>query len=198
MFSRVVTFTGAKDIDGGVRFVEDEVVPVIRQQKGYRGMAASADRTNGVFSVLSVWETAADRDASESAMAKVREDGGKVIGGTLSVDHFEVVLWEIAGIAGVGSSLLIRFVSMDPGKVDENLAFFKSTVLPEIKAQDGFLGVRQLINRETGEGAVGTLWSTKAAMDAAAAEADSRAERAAKQGVTFRDQSKREVVFVDM
>jgi len=38
MFSRVVTFTGVKDLDGGVVFVRDQVAPLMRQQHGFRGL----------------------------------------------------------------------------------------------------------------------------------------------------------------
>ena len=36
MFTRVVSFNGAQDIDGGVEFLRETVTPLLRQQKGYR------------------------------------------------------------------------------------------------------------------------------------------------------------------
>jgi len=89
MFTRIVSFTGAKDIDAGIAYVRDTVAPVLHQQKGFRGTTASADRAGKVFSVLSLWDTAADREASESALLKVREEGQKIIGGQLTVELFE-------------------------------------------------------------------------------------------------------------
>ena len=40
MHVRVVTFTGAKDIDAGIKFLEETVNPVLNSQKGYRGFTA--------------------------------------------------------------------------------------------------------------------------------------------------------------
>jgi hypothetical protein len=44
MYTRVLTFTGAKNIDDGVAFARENAVPVLKEQKGYRGLSASAER----------------------------------------------------------------------------------------------------------------------------------------------------------
>jgi heme-degrading monooxygenase HmoA len=198
MFTRTVTFTGATDIDAGVRYLHDTVTPLLREQKGFRGVTASADRSGGVLGVLSLWETEADRDASESTLVKAREEGRQVIGGNITVKNFEELLVEIAEPPVVGCSLLLRRISMDPAKVEENLGFFEREVLPRIKANPGFCAVRNMINRQTGEGMVGTIWADKASMDAAAEAGEARRQQAAQRGVTFGEQSKREIVFVDL
>lgn len=197
MFTRVVQFAGAKDVDGGVAFVRDTVLPVLRQQKGFRGATASADRSGGVFGVLTLWETEADRDASESALLKVREEGAKIIGGEITVELYEEMVLEIVGLPREGASLLIRRVSMDPAKIDENVEFFKETVLPQIKTSPGCIAVRNMINRSTGDGIVGTLWADVASMDAAAETARQRQAQAAGR-VSFGEQSKREVLLVEL
>jgi heme-degrading monooxygenase HmoA len=198
MFTRMVTFTGATDIEAGVRYVQDTVAPLLHQQKGFRGVTASADRSSGVLGVLSLWETKADRDASESPMVKVRDEGQRTIGGEITVEHFEELLVQIETPPAAGYSLLLRRISMDPAKIEENVDYFRREVLPQIKANPGFCAVRNMINRQTGAGMVGTVWADKAAMDTAAAAAEARRQQAAKQGVTIGEQSKRELVFVDL
>jgi heme-degrading monooxygenase HmoA len=197
MYARIVQSTAATDIDGGVAFVRDTVVPVIRQQHGYRGLIISADRKAKVFGVLSLWADKADLDASNSAMAKTRAEGQKVIGGELTAEGFEEVLFEATQPPAAGTSLLVRRLTMDPGKVDDNIEFFRTTVLPQIKATAGFRGVRQMINRETGDAIVGTLWDDAAAMDDAAIEAEQRQAQAAGR-VTLHEQTKREILLVDV
>ena len=198
MFARTVNFTGATDIDAGMTYLQDTVAPLLREQKGFRGVTASADRSSGVLGVLSLWETEADRDASESTLVKAREEGQRVIGSEMTVEHFEELLVEVDQPPTVGCSLLLRRLSMDPGKIEENLGFFRREVLPQIKANPGFCAVRNMINRQTGEGMVGTVWADRASMDAAAEAAEARRQQAAQRGVTFGDQSKREIVFVDL
>ena len=198
MFVRVVTFTGAKDIDGGLSFLTETVAPLLREQHGWRGTTASANRANGEFSVLSQWEAQADLDASESAMRKVRADAQDIIGGDLSVDMYEQVVFDVVKPPAVGARLLLRPITMDPSKVDENVEFFKSTVLPQIKSTPGYLALRNLINRESGRGMVGTLWESDEAMDAAATAAEERRPMGEQRGISFGDFSKRETVFADL
>jgi len=197
MYARIVQSNAATDIDGGAAFVRDTVVPIIRQQHGYRGLIASADRKANVFGVLSLWAEKADLEASNSAMAKTRAEGQKIIGGELTAEGFEEILFEATQPPAAGTALLVRRLTMDPAKVDDNIDFFRTTILPEIKATAGFRGVRQLINRETGNAIVGTLWDDAAAMDKAAAEAEQRQAQAAGR-VTLADQTKREILVVDV
>jgi heme-degrading monooxygenase HmoA len=198
MFTRTVTFTGATDIEAGTRYLRDTVVPLLREQAGFRGVVASADRSGGVLGVLSLWDTAADRDASESTLVKAREEGQRVIGGQLSVEQFEELLLEVDTPPAPGRCLLLRRISMDPARIDENLGVFTQQVLPQIKAQPGFCAIRTMMNRQTGQGMVGTIWADQASMDAAAEAGEARRERAAQQGVTFGEQTKREIVLVDL
>lgn len=198
MHTRVLTFTGATNIDDGVAFVRDTAVPVLQEQKGYRGVTASADRDGGVLGVLSLWETEADRDASFGRLAELRQQGLDVVGGELTVDNFEQLVEEVASPPTVGSALMVTRISMDPSKVDENVAFFRSEVLPRIAAIPGFRALRNMIDRETGRGIVGSAWADQDAMKNAAADAEGRRPEARARGVNFDDISFREIVFADM
>jgi heme-degrading monooxygenase HmoA len=198
MFTRVVNYTGARDIDAGIRYISETAAPLLRQQNGFRGVTASADRARGVLGILSIWDTEADRDASEGSLAKARDEALQVVGGKVDVEHFEEVFSEMVGRPTIGSSLLIRRVSMEPAKVDENLAYFIREVAPQIKSQAGCLGLRHMINRETGEGIVGSVWADEPSMLAALDEGNKRRSVAEARGVVFGEESLRKVVFVDM
>ena len=197
MYVRVITFSGASNIDAGVAYVRDKVIADLNAQRGYQGLTMSADRSNKVVSILTLWETDADREASKNALAKDRQEGLEIIGGTMAVENFEQLVAEMAEPPQVGSSLTVTRISMEPAKVDENLAFFKSDVLPRIKATSGFRAVRNMMNRQTGHGIVGIVWSDEHAMNAAAADAKSRREVAASRGVSFDEVSSREIVLTD-
>jgi len=64
MHARLVTITGT-DVDAALKFIDEKVGPAAAQQRGFRQLAASGDRSRGVVSVVSVWETKQDLDASD-------------------------------------------------------------------------------------------------------------------------------------
>jgi hypothetical protein len=198
MHTRLVSFTGAKNIDQGVDYVREEVLPNLNAQHGYRGATASADRSGGVLSILSLWETEADREASESALAKNRQEGLGIIGGEMTVEVFEQLLAEISARPVIGSPLMVTRISMEPTKIDENFVFFQSEVLPRIKSNPGFRSVRTMMNRQTGHGLVGVVWADQEAMESAAALAPSRRQPSIDRGVRFHGDSFREIALVDL
>lgn len=196
MHARVTTVTGASDIDGGVTFLRDQVVPQMRQQKGFRGLSAAGDRAAGVVTVLSLWDSRADLEASERAANQARDDTTALTGGEVNVERYEQTVWEMAETQpGPGSILHIRHVKIDPSRIDDNLEFFRRTVVPEMKARPGFLAVRQLIDRDTGEGRVGSLWADQDSLAASLAESEKRRAMAKDRGVDFGEDQVLQVLF---
>jgi heme-degrading monooxygenase HmoA len=196
MHVRITTITGATDIDAGIALARDQSVPALQKLRGYRGLTASADRSSGTVAVLTLWETEDDLNASEADVETLRADAVRVFGGEPTVERFEQVLAEMpGGPPPVGSTLLVRPFKVDPARLEETLDMFKSVVLPEIKAQPGFLAARQLVDRSTGEGAVGLVWADNESAKAGAAAGEQRRAEAASRGVEFGEPMLREVVF---
>jgi heme-degrading monooxygenase HmoA len=198
MFTRVLTFSRAKDIDGGITYLRDRAVPRISAQKGYRGITASADRAGQVLGILSLWETEAARDESFAALASARDEALGIIGGELKVESFEQVVAEVLSPPVPGAALLVQRISMDPATVDENLAFFKNEIVPRIKALSGLLGLRNMVNRKTGDGIVGTAWRDEPSMRAAQEAALARRPEGEARGVRFGETSFREILYSDL
>ena len=198
MYARLLTFSGASDIDGGVTYLRQEVLSILNAQRGYRGISASADRARGLLGILSLWETEADRGASDSALGTARQDALEIVGGEVVIEHLEQVVAEVVKPIGPGCALLVTRVSMDPSKVEENVAFFKSDVVPQISSQPGFCGLRNLIDRATGKGLVGSVWETREALEGFAAQQPERRKIAEGRGVRFDETETREILFAEI
>ncbi len=199
MHVRVNTVTGATDIDAGIALLRDKVVPELLGAKGFRGLTASANRATGEMGILGLWETREDLEASDSAVAKLRQEAMAVLGGSITTWVMEQVVIEMGeSPPAVGNPLRIVNVSMDPARVDEHVEFFKTQILPEMKATPGFRGVRNMIDRATGKGLVGTIWADEASMQATEAGNAARQERARAQGVEVSDPTFREVLFTHL
>jgi hypothetical protein len=189
MHTRLLTFTGATSIDVGVDYLRDEVVPVLDAQPGYRGVSASADRPGAILSILSLWDTQADRDASDSSLGKAREEAVKLVGGSLSIENLEQVVSSVIKIPVPGCALYLSRVSMDPASVDANITFFKDEVLPRIEAAPGFCALRNMVDRQSGHAVVGSIFEDRTSLDAFIAGSDDRRASAAARGISFGDES---------
>lgn len=198
MYTRVLTFKGAADIDGGVRYIREEVLPVISAQHGYRGLTVSADRQGSVLGVMSRWETEADRTASDSALSKARDEGQRIVGGSLTLEYFEQVIFEVAKPVQAGYAGFVTRVHMDPVAMEDNIEFFRSEILPQISSQPGFCGLNQMVDRTAGRALVGSVWETAQARDDFAAGQPQRQGRAEERGVHFDETSKREILLADI
>jgi heme-degrading monooxygenase HmoA len=199
MHARISIVTDATDIERGLGFIRDQVLPDLQQQRGFRGLSASGDRSSGVVNVLSMWDSEADLDASESTADKARSDAVRLMGGQVSVERYEQILSEVGEtLPRPGAKLQIRHIKMDPATIDENLEFFRQNVLPEIKSTPGFLGVRLLTNRSTGEGRVGTIWADEESLQVARERSEQRRARASDRGVEFGEEQSFEVIFSSM
>lgn len=197
MFTRLTMITGGTNLDEGLAFIRETVAPTLRQQRGYLGLIASTERANDLIAALSVWQDEAARSASESGVAKVREEAAQLVGGTVSVLLHEQVLFEQDKPIEAGNALMVRQFRMEPAAIDANLAFFRAEVLPLVKQEKGYRAVRQLIDRTTGEGLSAVVLDDQAALRLAVAHAEERRALAEKRGVVLGDWSAREIEYVD-
>src|SRR5712664_1458144 len=99
-FVRVVTANGDPEkVDAGIVSIRNDVLPLLKAQKGYRATIASVDRQTGRLAASTVWETKADLDASESKLAGPRAEAAKAAGGgpnDVQVEIFETAYVELS------------------------------------------------------------------------------------------------------
>ena len=193
---RITQLEDVKDVDKATAVLRDEILPGIKGLKGFRGITASADRSTGTVAILSMWDSEADQRASAEAITQLRDSATESIGGRLGeVRSYEQLLQEVTAPPEPGSRLLVTPTKMDPGKIEQNLAFFKANVLPDIMSIPGFRAVRYLVDRQAGEGMVGVVLTDESSVKEAEARAEKRRGAAAQQGVELGQRVQREVIF---
>ena len=198
MYARVNTIRNATDIDGGVKY-ERGVLSELRSQRGYRGLSISGDRASGTASILSMWETKDDLANSETTAGKMRHHILGVMGGDVTVEVFEQLAEAVGDPPPAeGCMLRVRQLQMDPATVEDNLAFFRTMILPTIQRSPGFRAVRNLLDRSTGRGAVGTVWTDVESLRAADASFEERRATVEARGVQFGEFTVAEVLLIDM
>jgi hypothetical protein len=195
MYTRLLTFTGATGIDAGVDYLRKEALPILEAQHGFRGVSASADRAGNLMTILSLWETEADRSASDSALGKAREEALKLIGGALEIENFEEVVQVITKPPVPGCVLNVVRVRMEPASLEGNIAWFKENILPTITSRPRFCALRNMVDRQTGRGLTGSVFEDKEAADASLAAIPERRSAAEERGVTFESINQREMLL---
>ena len=198
MHSRLLTFRGATNVDAGVEYLRNEVMPVLNSQRGYRGVSANADRAGAILTILSLWDTEADRAASDSALGKAREEALKLVGGSLTVENLEEVASAVSKAPVRGCVLSVTRVSMDPASIDDNIAFFKEQVLPQMQAAPGFCALRNMVDRQSGRAVVGIVFEDRASLDAFLAVGEERRAPALARGIRFDEESTREILLSEI
>ena len=98
MYARITTLEGSPDeIDQGLRYVRENVLPQLQQQDGFKGMTALADRQSGKTLGITFWESEEALRASEEAANTMRQDSAEAMGDTIAgVERYEVGFLEMS------------------------------------------------------------------------------------------------------
>jgi quinol monooxygenase YgiN len=99
-FVRLITVNGDPDkLDAAIVQIRNQVLAILKAQKGYRALIVSVDRQTGRLSASSVWDSKADLDASESKLAGPRAEAAKAAGAgpnDVQVEIFETAVVELS------------------------------------------------------------------------------------------------------
>ncbi len=97
VFVRQNTVAGAPErIDNAIKFMEKQALPVVRALKGYRALLMNVDRMTGRSTVITVWDTRADLEASEAKVSGLRREAANAAGATdVKVEIFETAFAEV-------------------------------------------------------------------------------------------------------
>ncbi len=99
VFARVNAVHGSPaQVDASLSFLRGQVLPALRAQSGFRALLVGVDRERGHSLVSSIWETEADRNASEAVVRGLRSDAARTAGASdVQVELYEVIFLELPG-----------------------------------------------------------------------------------------------------
>jgi heme-degrading monooxygenase HmoA len=96
MHARLSRFGGLdpERVDETVDQFEQQALPGLEQQAGFRGITAGVNRATGQAFTVTLWESEADMKASEDVAAAARDQAVETArpGREPIVDHYEVVV----------------------------------------------------------------------------------------------------------
>jgi heme-degrading monooxygenase HmoA len=95
MHARMTVMEGTPDrMDAAASQIEDDVLPLLRQQDGFKGFTVMGDRSTGKVVAVSFWESEQALKASDDAVRASRERSAQAVGASAGprVEHYEVIV----------------------------------------------------------------------------------------------------------
>jgi len=133
-----------------------------------RRFAAESNRQIflGVCIVASYWDTLDAMTASEQAVQVSRKEVTGLLGGTVTVEHYEVPVFVRRSRPHGGAGVRLTRVDCAPASIDAVIEEFRNTAVPALTAMAGLCSAHMMTDRATGRCIVITAWDD---MDALAA-----------------------------
>ena len=99
--ARVSVLEGPPDrLDEGTRYAQQEILPQVRQVRGFKGIVSLIDRERGRTKLISLWESDDALRASEEQADQFRQRAAEGAASRIvSVERYEVALAELGQLA---------------------------------------------------------------------------------------------------
>jgi hypothetical protein len=167
MYARSITVMGdPRAMDEGVAYVRDEVMPTVTALEDCVGLSMLVDRESGQSIVTSSWLTEESMMASDLHLAPLRRRGGEIMGGTPTVETWEVAVMHRLQPAPESASCRVTWMRLGQADVERGLDIYRSAMLPELESIEGFCSASLMLDRSAGRACSTTTYSSRAAVDA--------------------------------
>ena len=98
MHARVSTFQGPtnpEQIEEGLRYARENILPQARQMDGFKGVIGLLDRQSGKSLTVTLWESEQAMHASEEEANRLRQESTEATSETVEgVERYEVTFFE--------------------------------------------------------------------------------------------------------
>lgn len=187
MYARSTTIKGDPGaIDAGIAYVRDEVMPVISTLDGCVGMSMVVDRESGRCIATSSWETQEAMHASLDKVSSYRSRAAEMLGGSPEIEEWEVTIMHRDHPTHDGACCRITWAQ--PKDLDSTLELFRTALLPQIEALEGFCSASMFVDRARGRTCGTVTFDSRASLEATREGAAAIRDQAAREaGVQFLD-----------
>ncbi|WP_375488517.1 hypothetical protein [uncultured Mycobacterium sp.] len=166
MYARSTTIQAQpSSIDAGIAHIRDEVMPDLQAIDGCVGVSLLVDRQSGRCIATSAWETDEAMHASAERVQPIRDRAAEMFGGSATVEEWEIAVLHRDHRSGEGACARVTWVQGDPARTDQNVEYYKTSVLPDIENLEGFCSASLLINRTSGRAVSCATFDSRDAME---------------------------------
>jgi heme-degrading monooxygenase HmoA len=154
-------------IDAGVAHIRDAVMPRLQEVDGCVGLSLLADPQTGRCIMTTSWETEDAMRASAEQIQPIRDQAAQAFGtiGSPMVEEWEIAVLHRDHRSGEGACARAVWVTLPPDQLDAGIEFYKTSVLPDLEALDGFCSASLLVDRASGRAVTCTSFDSLDAME---------------------------------
>jgi heme-degrading monooxygenase HmoA len=149
-----------------VKFIESEVRPQVDSQPGSLGTSLYADAEHGLAILESFWVSGDAMRASERAVSPHRREAVQRAAGTVSVERYQVPVFEVEAPLRTGGGLRLTRMDLEPSKVEDAVETYGDTAVPWLAESEGFCSALLLVDAGTGHSISETIWRNEEALAA--------------------------------
>jgi quinol monooxygenase YgiN len=149
-----------------VTFIDAEVRPQVDSQPGSLGTALYTDPEHGLAILESFWASDNAMAATEHVVSPQRREAVRRAAGTVSVERFQVPVFELEAPVRAGARLRLTRIEVEPSRVDDAIEAYGDTIVPWLADTAGFCSALLLIDEQTGQTISETVWRDKQALGA--------------------------------
>jgi hypothetical protein len=182
MYARSTTIRGnPQNMDDGIAYVHDKVMPAIQQMDGCVGLSMLCNRDTAMTIITSAWS---DRDAmrrSADAVRPIRDRAGEMFGGMAAAREWEIAVLHRMHEAPEGACTRVIWMIGDPDGLEPMLDAFRMAMLHRMDELPGFCSVSMMVDRDSGESSAAVTYESRDAMMTATSQAKAMREEFARQ-----------------
>ena len=167
MYARSNTIRGLpQNVDAGIAYVTDEVMPTIQQLDGFVGLSMLADRVTGRCIVTASWHDLEAMQASREPLRPTRDRARDVFGGEYAVHEWEIAVLHRVRPTGEGGFCRVVWTRTDPINVTPLLELFRTQIVPATAETPGFCSLSLLRDPRAGISVSAVSYEDRASLDA--------------------------------
>jgi heme-degrading monooxygenase HmoA len=166
MYARSTTVRGnPQAMDDEIAYVRGEVMPALQGMFGYVGLSMLCDRDAGRCVITSAWVDEMAMRATEPSVVDLRRRAAEILGGEYETQPWEIGVLHRAHEAPGGARARVIRAESNPLRTDDNIALFRTAVVPRLEELPGFCSASVLLDHATGYNALAVVYDSQQAMD---------------------------------
>ena len=159
-------------IDEGIALMRDDVMPQVQDVPGCIGVSMLVDRESGRCILTTAWSDADAMHASAQSVQPLRDRLAEVLGGTPSVQEWEIAVLHRRRPADANACARVTWLQAGPGGVEQAVDTYRSRVLPGLDDLPGFCSASLLVDRSSGRAVSSVAYESREVLEASRAAAD--------------------------